>query len=323
MIIDLTRVLAELYGETSVLVALYDEQDRLRYANPAFRAAFHLDPDETPLWPDLMRRNYLAGQGTIIRATDFEAWLLSTQSRRGKTGFRAFETDLVDGRWLWMTETVQAKGWMLCIASDISALRVEERTIRQDRDLAIRASQTDDLTRVSNRRFVMERLDQMVQQIDAGSGRCGCIAVLDIDHFKSINDSYGHSVGDQVLRDFAKRVQDQVRRTDCFGRIGGEEFLLVLPHTRAAEAQSIVERMLIAVRAARPFRELRTFAYTFSAGIAEAQPGEAAAQLYARADAALYSAKISGRDCVRVDEASLDQTAGGWPLKHTKYQAPP
>ncbi len=152
MIIDLTRVLAELYGETSVLVALYDGQDRLRYANPAFRAAYHLDSTETPLWPDLMRRNFLARRGTVIRADDFEAWLTSTVARRGKTGFRAFETDLMDGRWLWMTETVQSDGWMLCIASDITALRADDRTVRQDRDRAIRAAETDELTGVSNRR---------------------------------------------------------------------------------------------------------------------------------------------------------------------------
>ncbi len=311
MITDVTRVLAELYSRTSVLVALYDGQDRLRYANAAFRAAFHLDSDETPLWPDLMRRNFQAGRGTVIRAADFDAWLLSTQARRGKTGFRAFETDLVDGRWLWMTETVQSNGWMLCIASDITSLRAEERTIRQDRDLAIRASQTDDLTGVSNRRFMMNRLDHMLEQVRSGMGVYGCIAVLDIDHFKSINDEYGHQTGDQVLRDFAKRVQGQVRRTDCFGRIGGEEFLLVLPHTQVEEARSIVERMLAAVRNARPLHEFREFAYTFSAGVAAALPGEAAAQLYARADSALYAAKVSGRNCVRVDNSSLGQTAAG------------
>ncbi len=304
---DLSHVLADLYGATSVLVALYDDQDRLRYANPAFRAAYHLDPAETPLWPDLMRRNFLAGRGTVIQAEDFEAWLISTQSRRGKIGFRAFETDLVDGRWLWMTETVQSNGWMLCIASDITPLWAEERTVRQARDLAIRASQTDDLTGVANRRFVMARMEEMLRGASV-SGSHGSIAILDIDHFKQINDRYGHQTGDLVLCDFAKRVQAQVRRADCFGRVGGEEFLLILPETRIEQAQVIVERMLQSLRAT-PIAEPCDLTYTFSAGIAQAQPGDTGSHLYARADQALYAAKVGGRSCVHLYQPALVGTS--------------
>jgi diguanylate cyclase (GGDEF)-like protein len=304
---DLSHVLADLYGATSVLVALYDDQDRLRYANPAFRAAYHLDLAETPLWPDLMRRNFLAGRGTVIQAEDFEAWLISTQSRRGKIGFRAFETDLVDGRWLWMTETVQSNGWMLCIAADITPLRAEERTVRQARDLAIRASQTDDLTGVANRRFVMARMEEMLRGASVPGSR-GSIAILDIDHFKQINDRYGHQTGDLVLCDFAKRVQAQVRRADCFGRVGGEEFLLVLPETRIEQAQVIVERMLQNLRAT-PIVEPCDLTYTFSAGIAQAQPGDTGSHLYARADQALYAAKVGGRSCVHLHQPALVGTS--------------
>ncbi|MBX4915206.1 GGDEF domain-containing protein, partial [Rhizobium bangladeshense] len=88
----------------STAMAVYDGDDRLRYANSAFRSAYFIEPEETPLWPDLMRRNFHLGRGTVIRTENFEEWLRSTQSRRGKIGYRAFETDLSDGRWLWMTE---------------------------------------------------------------------------------------------------------------------------------------------------------------------------------------------------------------------------
>ncbi|HEX2552965.1 MAG TPA: GGDEF domain-containing protein [Microvirga sp.] len=295
----LSSIFASLYGETSVLVALYDGQDRLRHANPAFRAAYHLDATETPLWPDLMRRNHRAGRGTVIQAADFEAWLTSTQSRRGKSGFRAFETDLVDGRWLWMTETVQSDGWMLCVANDITSLRAEERTIRQARDLAIRASQTDDLTGVANRRFVMKRMEDMLQAGLDGSG--GSVALLDIDHFKQINDRHGHQTGDLVLCDFARRGQRQVRRADTFGRVGGEEFLLVLPNTRIDQAKTIVERMLDGHRGTAPIPELPDLTYTFSAGIAQSRVGDTPSQLYARADQALYAAKSGGRNGIHLD----------------------
>ncbi|SCW47134.1 hypothetical protein SAMN02927900_01756 [Rhizobium mongolense subsp. loessense] len=106
----------QLTQTTSALIAVSDADDRLRYANDAFRSVYFIDPDESPLWPDLMRRNFELARARS-RIADFDEWLRSTQSRRGKIGFRA-ETDLVDGRWLWMTEAVQKNGWMLCIASD-------------------------------------------------------------------------------------------------------------------------------------------------------------------------------------------------------------
>ncbi|MEF0941388.1 sensor domain-containing diguanylate cyclase [Rhizobium sp. BR 362] len=305
---DISR-LFELFETTPVLVAAYDEFDRLRYANKAFRTAFFIEPDATPFWPDLMRRNFNAKRGTVIHAADFEEWLISTQSRRGKTGFRAFETDLVDGRWLWMTEMVQKDGWMLCVASDVTALKAKSRAVRQDRDLAIKASYTDELTGIANRRFVTARIEDMLQPRGDAEPLLGCLCVLDIDRFKSINDQFGHQIGDLVLRDFAKRVHNLVRRTDCFGRIGGEEFVLTLPSTPIAQARLIVERMLVSVRKARPLQEHPDFQYTFSAGLACAQPGDTALSLYARADRALYMAKLGGRDRIHADDSSDDRSA--------------
>jgi len=164
----------------------------------------------------------------------------------------------------------------------------------------MRASQTDARTGIANRRFVMERLAEMLQRPDPQEGS-GCIAILDIDHFKRINDTYGHQAGDVVLCDFARMVQGQLRRTDCFGRIGGEEFVLVLPTATAAEAKAVLERMLATVRASRPLVDQRDFAYTFSAGIASSRPGDTTDKLYARADKALYAAKINGRNRIHVE----------------------
>ncbi|MHC2220822.1 hypothetical protein ACVIGV_006272 [Rhizobium leguminosarum] len=206
--------LLHLSARTETLIAVYDGHDRLRYANSAFRSVYFIEPDETPLWPDLMRRNFELRRGTVIKTSNFDEWLRSTQSRRGKIGYRAFETDLCDGRWFWMTEAVQKNGWMLCIASDITSLRAHGRTVRQDRDQAIKASYTDELTGVANRRFVMARVDDMLAVAQHGNN--GCLAVFDIDNFKHINDRLGHHAGDVVLRDFAHRIHQNVRRNDCF-----------------------------------------------------------------------------------------------------------
>ena len=298
---DIAASLASLRDDTDVLIALYDHDDRLRYANRAFRSTFYIEEDEAPLWPDLMRRNHALGRGTIISVPDFEAWVVSAQSRRGKVPFRAFETDVVDGRWLWMTETVDRNGWMLCVASDITHLRADERALRQDRDFALKASQTDELTGISNRRYMMSKLEEMVQSPSADGGPVsGCICILDIDFFKGINDLYGHQTGDEILLDFARRVHPIVRRRDCFGRIGGEEFMLIFPDTTLPEGRNIVDRVLEKVRAARPLASMPQFFYTCSAGIAVLERGDTARSLYARADAALYEAKHSGRDRIAV-----------------------
>ncbi len=297
---DIAARLAALRDDTSVLIALYDHDDRLRYANRAFRAAFSLDDSETPLWPDLMRRNHAAGLGTIISVADFDAWVVSAQSRRGKVPFRAFETDLADGRWLWMTESVDRSGWMLCIANDITHLRADERTLRQDRDFALKASQTDELTGISNRRYMMTKLEEMIASQPLWGDVSGCVCILDIDFFKGINDRYGHQTGDDILLDFARRVHPLVRRHDCFGRIGGEEFMLIFPETTLPVGRQIVDRVLDTIRVSRPLQMVPMFSYTCSAGIAALERGDTARALYSRADAALYEAKHSGRDRIAV-----------------------
>ncbi|MFN7025561.1 MAG: diguanylate cyclase domain-containing protein [Pseudorhizobium sp.] len=298
---DTALQMTRLMAAAGVLIAAFDQDDRLRFANEAFRAAWFIAPDEFPSWPDMMRRNFHARRGTVIKADEFERWLRSTQSRRGKTGFRAFETDLHDGRWLWMTETMQPNGWMLCVASDITSIRSDERSLRQDRDDAIKVAQTDELTGIPSRRYVMAKLKELLQAHPSSPGTLGCVAVLDIDNFKYINDRFGHYVGDAILKDFAGTLQRLVRRTDVLGRVGGEEFVLILPHTSPQEAELIVGRMLEAVRRSRPLPNELSFRYTFSAGIACGTTGEDADEVYRRADLALYAAKMRGRDQLSLD----------------------
>lgn len=293
------KALAALQSKTPVLIALYDQHDRLRFANPAFRAAYHVGPEESPTWEEIMRRNHAAGQGTILKTEDIDAWIASTMHRRGKVPFRAVETDLHDGRWLWMTETVDADGCMLCIAVDVTTIHAEERELRQDRDFALRAAQVDELTSVPNRRYTMGRLTEFISNCAENPHMWGCVAIIDIDYFKAINDRHGHQRGDEVLLDFARQMQEFVRRSDCFGRIGGEEFMLILPDTTISEGNRILDRLLERVRSSRPLENIPEFFYTCSVGLAEYRDGDTVSDLYARADQALYLAKRDGRDQVR------------------------
>lgn len=119
---------------------------------------------------------------------------------------------------------------------------------------------------------------------------------MDIDFFKQINDRFGHQAGDAVLRDFVRTAHSVVRRVDCFGRIGGEEFMLVMPRCSIVEGNAIVERLLERVRDSRPFVNLQEFSYSCSAGLTVARAGDSADDVFMRADRALYEAKQRGRN---------------------------
>lgn len=153
----------------------------------------------------------------------------------------------------------------------------------------------DELTRISNRRHLSERLaaEQLNQR---HSGQTMSLVLIDIDHFKDVNDRHGHAAGDAVLRHFAATLQGALRSTDFAGRWGGEEFLVVTPQASAETAAALVERLREALAAA-PFDDLVPDLHiTFSAGVAECAPGEDLHLAIERADRALYQAKQTGRD---------------------------
>ncbi len=278
-----------------LLVFLFDGDDRLRYANDAFRQCFALAPDACPNWSDLMTRCHAEKVGALISTSDFPAWLASARSRRGKLPYRAFEADLCDGRWVWITETLRADGWMLCVASDITELKVSGRALRQSRDLALRASQTDALTGISNRPHMMAQLEQRLIQVQRRKQLCG-IALIDLDEFKCINDRFGHPAGDLVLQHFARTVQLTLRHEDGFGRVGGEEFLLLLPRIDKLGMETIIGRIMALLRASTALSDCTEFRYTFSAGLSVLAPDDTASNAYHRVDKAMYQAKAAGRN---------------------------
>lgn len=287
--------MARLCEQSPLAVALFDAGDTVQYANPAYCGIFGIASITDFTWADLMRRSFELGVGAAIQTADFETWLASTRSRRGKLPFRAFETDLTDGRWLYVTETVDEQGWMLCVAFDITAMRVGERSLRQDRDGALRAAQTDVLTGISNRAHVLQQLDLRLEQLRTLLQPCGLV-MLDLDHFKQVNDTYGHIGGDEVLKHFARQLGGTLRRDDGFGRLGGEEFMLLLPKIEPTALEQTVSRVLDLVRRAHPLPEAPAFSYTCSAGLVMLDATQDAVENMRNADRALYQAKAQGRD---------------------------
>ena len=176
--------------------------------------------------------------------------------------------------------------------------------LRASLRLELEMAVTDSLTGLHNRRKGLFELDRMLSRGAAGVA----VMLLDIDHFKQVNDAHGHAVGDSVLNAVARRLRGVLKADDLLARIGGEEFLVALPDCDAPHALAIAERLRQAIAAqAFCFDDLdRALAITLSVGIALSQPdsAETAQSLLDRADAALYGAKAHGRDQVTLSTVS-------------------
>ncbi|KAA5801695.1 PleD family two-component system response regulator [Alkalicaulis satelles] len=172
-------------------------------------------------------------------------------------------------------------------------------TLRDRLDESLEMAVKDPLTGLFNRRYALSRLNQALDGLAAG-GEPVSAALIDIDHFKRINDTFGHATGDAVLKGFSARLMSELRAVDIAARFGGEEFILIFPGAQVREAMEAAERVRAAV-AREPFpapEGREAILVTLSAGVAEARPGDDVEDLLARADSALYEAKASGRNQV-------------------------
>lgn len=155
----------------------------------------------------------------------------------------------------------------------------------------------DYLTGTLNRRGMDEALTQEFSRADRYNTTL-CIAMMDIDHFKKLNDQYGHSKGDEALMHFAKIIKKVKRSTDVLARYGGEEFIIILPATKQDDAINVVTRVQRELTKNFFMTNNERLLITFSAGVAERAPGESPDEIIPRADAALYQAKNTGRNRV-------------------------
>ena len=171
----------------------------------------------------------------------------------------------------------------------LSQWRIREATIAT-------LSRIDPLTNVMNRRSIANQLEQLHQQRKA----LYSVVLLDVDHFKHINDNYGHDMGDQVLIQVAECLAQHVREQDMIGRFGGEEFILLLPNTTTEQAQHVAERCRIALTELNFVYEQQPFSISASFGISSSQNASEPQQIIRQADQALYAVKTAGRNQVQI-----------------------
>ena len=158
-------------------------------------------------------------------------------------------------------------------------------------------SRIDPLTNVMNRRSIANQLEQLHQQRKA----LYSVVLLDLDHFKHINDNYGHDMGDQVLIQVAECLAQHVREQDMIGRFGGEEFILLLPNTTTEQAQHVAERCRIALTELNfVYEQQQPFSISASFGVSSSQNASEPQQIIRQADQALYAVKTAGRNQVQI-----------------------
>ena len=280
-------------------------------------------------WPDDGRQEWSAGMKglfgldpqtemlpgdaeTILAANGVEL-VGQVMSRRGRKGtFNvSFSFNGLDGqerefrmRACHVRQGVRARPHVVGVLFDVTDIARREKRLRQSQEIAVREAkkarrlaETDPLTGLANRRRVMTELDRLVMRSRDG-GEMLSLIIFDIDHFKRVNDTFGHPAGDEVLQTIARIAAQHARAGDLLGRIGGEEFICVAPGADQHLAGLIAERLWLAIAMESAAGAVPPV--TVSLGIASCEEGDTALSLFARADRALYQAKESGRNRARL-----------------------
>lgn len=202
----------------------------------------------------------------------------------------------------WYRHSILMAGFGLMVIAilaslSIQALRSQQQQLQAQKLLREQAT-TDHLTGLANRRYILEQAAIEIKKTQR-SGQPLSIIIMDIDHFKQVNDNFGHDMGDEVLRTIADIFRNNCRESDLVSRFGGEEFLLLLSSTDLEGAASGAEKLRQAIKQ-HPFSHGgKSFQITASFGLAQWDNEQEITHVLRRADAALYQAKHDGRDCIR------------------------
>ncbi len=284
-------------------VWLYDPATGKQQWSDGLRALFGVDHDDP----------FVDGDAeTLLFANDISLIDCVTEHRETREPFE-LRYDIVGYDGVERSISVQACNLpnhsggvcrVVAVVRDVTDQVARERSLEHSREIALSEAHqarelaaTDPLTGLANRRRVMAALDKIVVQAHRYSQPLSLI-VFDIDHFKSVNDTYGHPQGDRVLQQISQIARRQARDSDLVGRVGGEEFVWIVPGADQGFARIMAERLRQAIASGSAVGDVPTV--TASVGFAELSRQDTALTLFARADAALYEAKHAGRNRVRI-----------------------
>ncbi len=285
---------------------VYNEEDILVFCNDKLAENFGFQVHEIIGMPfeTMLRKAHAAGVG-VASNDHIDGLVERAKHSRIEKGFASFESDMQDGSWMQVSRLKTADNFIYIYVTDITKLKKTENELRDALRFVKKLAATDSLTGISNRRHFLEIAETEFERSQRFTHPLSILA-LDIDHFKMINDNYGHQAGDQVLEAITNCCKNLLRESDVFGRLGGEEFSIMLPDTNETAAKVTAKRILKAVAALEVNYQNKVIRFTTSIGIA--QLSEVSGSLEAlmnQSDEALYKAKHNGRNCMEI-----------WSVKH-------
>ena len=303
-----SKVLLAIIDLIPVAFAVKDHESRIFLMDRAAEEQFGLSfaqlrgTDASEFFPPEQMEQFLAKDRAIFKnrkSVEFEEtyWNAAKQSNRiGQTFKRPMYDPNGDPQYL------------VCVTIDITEQKIAQaKLVDSEKKLQVLAT-TDFLTGLPNRREFTDRLADEFHRVQRFGDQRSSVLMLDLDLFKRINDTHGHATGDAVLKHFAQLVRNTLRKIDMVGRMGGEEFAIILPGTDSAGARIFAERLREAVANNPLVQDGEPILLTVSIGIATMdRPDENAEETLLRSDAALYRAKRNGRNRVELAEPEVNE----------------
>ena len=288
------ELLQEAIDSLSAGIIIYDANDRLVMRNQAVLNLYStlqdvIVPGKT--FEEITRAGVERGIFVEAKGRE-EQWVAERTLRHRFPDGKSHELPLDNGHWLLFSEHRTPGGYIVGSRIDITERKKMEADLREQ-------ASTDALTGLPNRRHFLHRLEDELERVRRRTTREACVLMLDLDHFKRVNDQYGHAAGDSLLRHFANLLRHELRATDTAGRMGGEEFAVILPGSGLQAAQGFAERICDKLAEHPMSFGRQEVGITVSIGIASIMDEDLSADaVLSRADLALYQAKDGGRNRV-------------------------
>lgn len=234
--------------------------------------------------------------GEVSSATDLDTLKANVQSQ-----LDALLVNVEQSRTLHMDREQQVAGRLKSMVDRIATMEVEATTFRNHLEEQRKQAMIDTLTGLPNRAGLQKRMNEEYERWQRYSGQL-LLVVLDVDHFKRVNDQFGHLAGDKVLRLIAQQLSRRLRKSDFIGRFGGEEFVILMPGTSIEHAAVVLEELRAGIEASPFHFKKEPVTITISIGYTDFRQDDSLEQVFERADQAMYRAKDSGRNrLVRAD----------------------
>lgn len=289
----------EILNQTKVAIGLMDSEFVYRYCNQTMASILGLPVDRIlgRTQDEVLREARRLNVGVKIDISDIEEALVQLHSIQEKEKIREFITDTLDGRFFNMHRMTLDGGEHVVFGSDITELVIAKRELVSKNEELKFLSSTDELTQINNYRASIEAISSEFARVKRNKSPFSLI-ILDIDHFKLVNDTYGHAPGGEVIKMVAGILNNEIRDYDFCGRIGGEEFIVGLPSTSIDCASEVAERIRISIANSSTLKT--NIKVTSSFGVAEVLATDESIDVsLGKADKALYQAKEAGRNKVK------------------------